>query len=220
MKRFDKAVRVAAILSLAVVALLVAGFFYFLAQIPDRTEVAEARADGIVVLTGAASRITDAVRLLDDGRAKRLLITGVHPTTSREALNRQMPEFARLFACCIDIGHSAQNTAGNAAEARAWAGAFGFRSLIVVTSNYHLPRSLAEFARAMPEARLTPYAVVSESFREKPWLADGAVLRVVLIEYAKYLASIARRTFVDPHSGAAAPAVWPDREVRAKGRPR
>lgn len=205
MRRFDKAMRVVAALVLGAVALLAAGFVLFLVQIPAGSDEEDLRADGIVVLTGAALRIGDAVRLLDAGRAQRLLITGVNPATSREALNRQMPEFARLFDCCIDIGHSAQNTAGNAAEARDWVREYGFSSLIVVTSNYHLPRSLAEFSRAMPGVELVPYAVVSDSFRDSSWLSDAAVLRLVVNEYVKYLASLARRTLIEPRAAAATP---------------
>jgi len=204
---FGKAARIAGIGVLVAALSLLAGFAYFVAQIPTQPQGPAARADGIVVLTGGASRIADAVHLLNDGHAKRLLITGVNPGTSRDALKQQIPESHNLFDCCIDIGHSAMNTLGNAAEAKAWVNDLGFGSLIVVTSNYHLPRSLSEFARAMPDITLLAYPVVPESFREADWWSEREAWRMLFIEYAKYLASVARQTLVDPQRGYATASV-------------
>lgn len=197
MRRLNAAIRIIVYGSLAALAVFAAGFAYFLQQIPTGNGT-PGRADGIVVLTGAAFRIHDAVALLDQGQGRRLLITGVHPSTTREALSEQLPAAEPLFECCIDIGHYARNTVGNAAEAQAWARTHGFASLIVVTSNYHLPRSLAEFSRAMPGITLIPYPVVTDTFRETGWWTRGEVMRVVLTEYVKYVAAVARQTFVDP----------------------
>jgi uncharacterized SAM-binding protein YcdF (DUF218 family) len=201
--QLGKAVRIAGYVASVVALAFVAGFAYFAAQIPKQQDGPVAGADGIVVLTGGASRIADAVHLLSTGHAKRLLITGVHPGTSRDDLNRQTPGSDALFHCCIDIGRSALNTAGNAAEATSWARDLGFSSLIVVTSNYHLPRSLSEFSRAMPDVALVPYPVVPEAFRDPDWWRDGEAWRMLFVEYMKFVASTARRTFVDPSTGYA-----------------
>jgi len=184
--------------ALVVALVLVAGFAYFTSQIPKQHGYPVGTADGIVVLTGAASRIADAVQLLGAGHAKRLLITGVNPGTSRHDLHRQIPNSQALFECCIDIGRSALNTFGNASEARDWAQDLGFTSLIVVTSNYHLPRSLSEFSRAMPDIALVPYPVVPETFRDRAWWRDGEAWRMLFVEYMKFIASTARQTLVDP----------------------
>jgi uncharacterized SAM-binding protein YcdF (DUF218 family) len=210
--RLGRAIRICGYGALLVAVAFVAGFAYFTAQIPKQHSEPAGPADGIVVLTGAASRITDAVELLSAGYAKRLLITGVYPGTSRHDLHRQIPNSQFLFECCIDIGRSALNTVGNAAEARDWARGLGFTSLIVVTSNYHLPRSLSEFSRAMPEIALVPYPVVPEAFRERDWWRDGEAWRMLLVEYVKFIASTARQTFVDPSTGyATASARRPDK---------
>jgi len=207
--QLGKAARIAGCGALVVVLAFVAGFAYFTAQIPKQQVGPVAGADGIVVLTGAASRIADAVQLLKTGHAKRLLITGVHPGTTREDLNRQIPDADDMFHCCIDIGRSALNTAGNAAEATSWARSLGFSSLIVVTSNYHLPRSMAEFSRAMPDVVLVPYPVVPETFRDRAWWRDNDAWRVLLVEYVKFVASMARHTFVDRSTVYATASVHP-----------
>jgi len=209
MTRMGKTVRLAGYGIAAAVVMFVIGFVGFVVAIPTENSDLEARADGIVVLTGGASRIADALLLLDAGHARRMLITGVHPSTTRAALTRRTPQFDHLFDCCIDIGHSAVNTAGNAGEARSWAQKSSFTSLIVVTSNYHLRRSIAEFSRAMPDIRLVPYPVVAEGFRRGSWWIEGEALRIVFTEYVKYLAARTRQVLFDPRYDREAPSPIP-----------
>lgn len=168
------------------------GFVGFLAQLRG-TEIKPPRnADGIVVLTGGSSRVSDAIDLLAAGFGRRLLISGVHPTNGAQDISRSVPDSHRLLECCVDLDHSAINTRSNAAETRRWAHERGFRSLIVVTSNYHMPRAIVEMAYAMPDVELIPFAVVGDKWREEPWWTSGATLRLLLSEYAKYLAAEAR----------------------------
>jgi uncharacterized SAM-binding protein YcdF (DUF218 family) len=174
------------------IAALFAGFIAFADSIP-RDETAPPRAaDGIVVLTGGASRIEDAVDLLAAGRGRRLLISGVHPQTSPGELRRRTPETERLYACCIDIDREAANTIGNAIAAARWAKERGFRSLIVVTSAWHMPRALVELAREMPGIALTPYPVVSDRLRDEPWWTNPQTARLLFVEYVKYVAARVR----------------------------
>jgi uncharacterized SAM-binding protein YcdF (DUF218 family) len=184
-----------ALLGLAVAAgiAFAIGFFHFVLTIADLERPVEARsADAIVALTGGADRIADAVALLREGRAHRLLISGVYPDTSRETLASMTPGGEPLFACCIDLGRSALNTVGNAKEARDWARGNGFTTLFVVTASYHLPRSLNEIRREMPEAELIPYPVVSANLRLEGWWRNPGTSRLLLAEYSKYLMSVAR----------------------------
>jgi len=169
------------------------GFTHFVQTVADLEKPGKAeRADAIVALTGGADRITDAIYLLGEGRARRLLISGVHPSTTRETLAGMAPGQADLFSCCVDLGHSALNTVGNAKEARDWARGNGFTSLIVVTSSYHLPRSLNEISREMPEADLIPYPVSTRRVQLDDWWHNPGTTRLLLSEYTKYLMSIAR----------------------------
>ena len=166
-----------------------AGFIAFLSQLRGAEIVPDRKADGIVVLTGGSSRVSDAMELLAAGYGRRLLISGVHPTSTASDISRTLPENQSFMTCCVDLDRTALSTRGNAAEARRWAQARRFKSLIVVTSNYHMPRALVEFSHAMPETILIPFAVVGDKWREEPWWASASTLRLLLSEYVKYIAA-------------------------------
>ncbi len=165
------------------------GFVGFLSQL----RIAELRparnADGIVVLTGGSSRVSDAMELLAGGYGKRLLISGVHPTNGASDISRSLPDSQGLLGCCVDLDRSAVNTRSNAVETRRWAHERGFKSLIVVTSNYHMPRAIVELSHEMPEIELIPFAVIGDKWRDEPWWTSGTTLRLLLSEYAKYVAA-------------------------------
>jgi uncharacterized SAM-binding protein YcdF (DUF218 family) len=174
---------------------LILGFGAFVWLLPEQQVALDHNADGIVVLTGGTSRITDALELLASGRGKRLLITGVNTGTTTGDIAREVVDYNRVLSCCVDLDYSALNTLGNAVEARRWAIGHGFQSLIVVTSAYHMPRALAELAHQLPDATLIPYPVVSDRLRIEPWWSNGATTRLVLSEYLKYLFAKVRMRF-------------------------
>jgi uncharacterized SAM-binding protein YcdF (DUF218 family) len=183
LRRVARGVLVGAIV---LVAIFGAGFVWFVWSVPA-TEVALNRnADGIVVLTGGASRISDAIELLASGHGKRLLISGVHRATSSAEIARINPRYEGLVTCCVDLDHSV-NTVGNATETRRWVRERGFSSLIVVTSAYHMPRTMAELAKQMPDIALVPFPVVTEKLRNEPWWASGPTAKLILVEYAKFV---------------------------------
>lgn len=166
------------------------GFLWFLDHVSPREIALSDKADGIVVLTGGASRIEDAMELLARGNGKRLLVSGVNPLTSDRAVARLRPEYATFLACCVDLDRTAVNTLTNATETRRWAKERGFKSLIVVTSNYHMPRAMAELSHQLPDISLIAFPVVSD--RLKAGWTSAPVLRLLFTEYVKYMVAVAR----------------------------
>lgn len=175
---------------IAIVA--VAGFAWFVAQMRSEEQRPARKADGIVVLTGGSSRVSDAMDLLAEGYGKRLLISGVHPANGANDILRSLPDTHALLSCCVDLDRSAVNTRSNAIETRRWVSERGFRSLIVVTSNYHMPRAIVELSHAMPDVDLIFYPVIGDKWRDEPWWQSGAALRLLLSEYVKYVAAEVR----------------------------
>jgi len=177
---------------LVALVLLTAGFFWFASDIDPQEVALERNADGIVVLTGGAGRIPDAIELLAAQHGKRLLITGVHRDTRAKEIARLTPLYSKYFTCCIDLDRSALNTFGNALETKRWAIDHNFNSLIVVTSNWHMPRAMAEMQHQLPLASLIAYPVVSERAKAEPWWSNGESIKLLVSEYFKYLFALAR----------------------------
>lgn len=180
----------AALVAACMIVAFVVGFGIFLLHVPTEEVALRRNADGIVVLTGGASRIEDAVELLASGRGQRLLITGVHRLTSEREIKRLKPGYGKVFACCVDLDRSALNTIGNATETRRWVQERGFKSLIVVTSNYHMPRAMAELRHQLPDTALIPFPVVGDQLRAS-W-SNGPTLRLLFWEYVKYTVAVGR----------------------------
>ncbi len=173
---------------------LAGGFFAFAHWVSVMPAGSSAAADGIVALTGDEDRITEAVRLLAQGKAGRLLISGVYKRTGAPqiiSMNGAGPDEASLFGCCVDLDKRSLNTEDNAFEATVWARKRGFRSLIVVTSTYHMPRTLIELRQSMPEAELIPYPVKSPRM-ETEWWNDPRTSWVLCKEYLKFVTASAR----------------------------
>jgi uncharacterized SAM-binding protein YcdF (DUF218 family) len=137
------------------------------------------------------------VRLLEDGKARRLLISGVGAHVTRGELQTIVGAAKPLFDCCVDLGFQAANTLGNARETAAWARSHGFRTLILVTADYHMPRAGLELRAALPGATIEPYPVVTSELRAGDWWKTGVGAQRMILEYCKYLAVLARETLLD-----------------------
>jgi uncharacterized SAM-binding protein YcdF (DUF218 family) len=178
----------------AAVSLLTLGFVLFASVVTRFPSDSNPHADGIVVLTGEGMRIAEGARLLDEGRAQRMLISGVFRKTGKKALLEisGLPE--DKFDCCVDVGYAALDTVGNASETRAWAATHGYGSLIVVTASYHMPRSLAELSLALPATDLIPHPVIPNNFPPSRWWLHASVTRTLVSEYFKFLPAAAHFT--------------------------
>ena len=172
--------------------LFIIGFIVFANGIDREQGEPQQTADGIAVLTGGVSRIDRAMALLAAGKAKRVLITGVNRTTTVEELKQLASQGGQYFTCCVDIDKEARNTIDNATETSEWVALHHYRSIIVVTSNYHMPRALAELARVLPGVTLIPYAVVDNNVHLELWWTYPGSTKLLLSEYLKYLPALGR----------------------------
>ncbi len=198
-----------AVLGLLTAAVLAfgAGFLMFADAVrPPEVLEAPPEAEAIVALTGGSlERLETGVRLLQDARGRRLLISGVNRDVTDAELYTLLNVDDGLAQCCIDLGRAAEDTLGNASETAAWANRNGFSKLILVTDDYHMPRSLAELRLALPEAEIYPYPVRTRWTDPKLWRGDVRAAGRLGAEYVKYLMIRGREGLLAIGGGAPAP---------------
>jgi uncharacterized SAM-binding protein YcdF (DUF218 family) len=183
---------------LVLAAFWLGGLVWFTHDIPRAVTDADSETDAIVVLTGGSLRVQSGLALLAAGKAKKLFVSGVYHGTDVATLlhvSRQSPD---KVACCIVLGYEADNTYGNATETAQWMRQEGFHSLRLVTASYHMPRSLLEFSRAMPEMRIIPHPVFPERVKQRRWWAWPGTASLILAEYHKYLLALVRPLLLGP----------------------
>ncbi len=163
------------------------GYVKFTVDVSNSTSTGmPEKADAIVVLTGGRDRIRSGIMLLQKNIAGRLLITGVHPNTSNAVIRASVNAQQNIFDCCVEVDRLAQDTVQNAYYASMWVKQNKFKSLVVVTSNYHMPRSLLLMRRSMPGVKLIPAPV--NSHENTPHFT-ASNFRVTGFEFIKYLAA-------------------------------
>jgi len=184
----------------AIAALLwLGGLFWFVGQVPHESPPLEERTDAIVVLTGGSERLETGLELLAEGYAGKLFVSGVARGVDVAQLLRVARRWPGDLACCIAIGYAADNTAGNARETAEWMRAQGYSSLRLVTASYHMPRSLIEFRRAMPDVEIVPHAVFPPQFKRDNWWLWPGSAALLATEFNKYL--VARLRSADAPRG-------------------
>ncbi|SMF63985.1 YdcF family protein [Allosphingosinicella indica] len=149
------------------------GFALFVVLLPQPAD--GARTDAIVVLTGAAGRIERGLELLRQGKAEKMLVSGVNRTVRPVELADRYGN-ARLFDCCIDLGRESVDTRSNADETYNWLRRNKYKSVRLVTTDWHMPRAAFELSR-----RAEGVEVVQDAVRSKP------NFRLLFAEYNKYL---------------------------------
>ena len=174
-----------------------AGFVAFLTRLPSPSEPttnsAVGAVDGVVVFTGGrGARISAGMSVFSSGVGERLLISGVNKSTSRERLAQLWPGAGEQFECCVDLGHAALTTQGNAREVSDWQTDHGYKTIMLVTSEFHMPRALAETHAAMPGAKIIPYTVDSGYLDGARHPHSPTAWSVLAREYTKYVAVQAR----------------------------
>lgn len=194
--------RLMAALAVGVLGLIIAaaGLIRFASTIPETVADSETPTDAIVVLTGGSARLGTGLQLLAEDKAERVFVTGVHPSVARAEFLAIAGVGDAEFTQRIETGHSAGDTQGNAHETARWMHDHGYRSLRLVTSNYHMPRSILEFSRAMPEVRIIPHPVFSPTVRSDDWWRFPGTAMLIISEYAKFIVA-----WVSHHGGVKEP---------------
>ncbi len=198
---------------LALLILWLCGLIWYAEDIPRAVDDAGTNTDAVIVLTGGSGRLDVGFRLLAEGRAKKLFISGVAREVNAEELMRLYGHGpAGAFRCCVVVGHNAGDTAGNARETAQWMAEEGFSSLRLVTASYHMRRSLLEFRRAMPQVAMIPHPVFPEGFRAGDWWRWPGTLNLLISEYTKFLGAAVRHA-------VGAPAPQPPAAVQSGHKP-
>jgi uncharacterized SAM-binding protein YcdF (DUF218 family) len=157
------------------ILLYLLGYALFAVLLPRPAD--DRSTDAIVVLTGGAKRLERGLQLLEEGKAKRMLVSGVARTVRPQELAAEYRAEARLFDCCIDLGRESVDTRSNAEEVSRWVARHKVRSLRLVTTDWHMPRARFELSR-----RLTgDVEVLSDAIESNPRF------RTLFTEYNKYL---------------------------------
>jgi uncharacterized SAM-binding protein YcdF (DUF218 family) len=185
-----RALRTLAVVAAACCVSWLGGLLWF--ATPPVADTQAAATDAIVVLTGGSLRLQSGIDLLREGKGRKLFVSGVNQQVELDDLlgvSGRAPEWA---VCCIVLGHEADDTFGNAQETAQWMRHQGFRSLRLVTAWYHMPRSLLEFDRAMPEIDIVAHPVFPDQVKQERWWAWRGTAALLVTEYVKYLGALAR----------------------------
>ncbi|MEH6403531.1 MAG: YdcF family protein [Sneathiella sp.] len=170
----------------------IGAFILFVQEVSGPSFSSTHTADGIVIFTGTPKRLKVGFNLLKSGAGKRVLISGVNNKVSREQLRIAMGESDEVMACCVDLGRRARDTVGNAQEAFLWANKHKFDDLLIVTSAYHMPRSLIELKRKMPLKTLHAVASRTDPIIQGNWWKNPLITYILAAEFNKYIVSLFR----------------------------
>ena len=192
-RRWTRRTARAVLAAVALFALLWSGGrVWFADTAGEGSEQPDLSTEAIVVPTGGSGRLEEGLRLLESGLAQALFVTGVaEGVASAELRARHDPA---LWACCVELGYEAEDTAANAQEAAAWMADRAFTSLRLVTSGYHMPRAMMEFRSAMPNATLVAHPVFPKHVKVEHWWRYRGTAALIASEFTKYLWALARRT--------------------------
>ncbi len=185
-----KVIRLAFISGLLMLACFLAGLQHFVLTLPKKSGSLRPATDGIVVITGGQQRLADGLRLLQIRSGQALLVSGVGRGVNKTILARELDLDApvkTLLDCCVTLEFEARDTRGNAEAAAQWAVRNNFRSLRLVTANYHMPRAKYVFTNQLPEIELYFWPVSPFDLILETWWQEPDIIRLLAREYAKYL---------------------------------
>jgi uncharacterized SAM-binding protein YcdF (DUF218 family) len=153
------------------------GFVLFALTLGRPAAASTPATDAAVVLTGGSGRLEHAVEVLQDGKAKRLLVAGADPSVTKRDIARRLGGSGSLVRCCVDLGSESVDTRSNAEEAARWLARHQFRSVRLITSDWHMRRARYEFRKVLGGQ----YALVTDAVRTEPSFL------ILFGEYNKYV---------------------------------
>ena len=169
-------------------ALLLSLLQHFVLTLP-KTAIIAAPADGIVVTTGGQARLRAGLELLGQGKAPHLLISGVGQGITKQMIASSLtlsPARTSQLDCCVFLDFQAKDTIGNARATKKWADERQIQHIVLVTSDYHMPRAALEMRHHMPQRTITTYPIIAPDLADKSWHSDWQTLRLYLREFLKY----------------------------------
>ena len=153
------------------------GFVLFAFTLGNPAPADAAATDAAVVVTGGPGRIEHAIDVLKAHKAQRLLVAGVDPSVTKPDLARRIAGSRKWLACCVDLGSESVDTRSNAEEAGRWLARHNYKSLRLITSDWHMRRARYEFQKVLG----SKYVLVTDGVRTEPSFVT------LFSEYNKYL---------------------------------
>lgn len=140
--------------------------------------------DGIVVFTGGKGRIEKSLKLLQQNKAERLLVSGVFKDHEHLPSLTSLPPAVQQK---VQLGHFAADTLTNVKETKDWVIQYHLKSILLVTSHYHMPRSYLILKNALPNIKIYLYPVINKYFNSTQWWKDPILQRIIINEYNKFV---------------------------------
>ncbi len=175
---------------LFVLVLFLAGFALFLYKIPSISTKSQEETDAIIVLTGGLNRINTGFKILNSDKSQKLFISGVYNDTKLKelfVLHDNEIKSLLLGNKKIEIGKEATSTRENAIETYKWIKKNNIKTIRLVTSNYHMPRSIFEFNKLLPNVKIIPHPVFTVNFQKNNIIKHKMTLKLALKEYVKFI---------------------------------
>ena len=177
-------------LSLCLIAmgLFVSALQFFVLTLPKQTQKPPV-VDGIVVATGGQARLEEGLQLLANKTAPLLLLTGVGEGITKQMIAQSLVltgDQDKILSCCVTLEFQALDTPGNAIAAKNWSQTNDIQTLLLVTSDYHMPRAALEFTTAMPDRQIIAHPIIAPDLEGKSWYSDWQIARLYSREFLKY----------------------------------
>lgn len=180
---------------LALAVIWTVGLIWFASLVNQAPEDTTTQTQALIVLTGGTERVASAVELLKQGKAEKLLISGVNKKVDWVLLAQTINELPEQLADKITLGHVACNTRQNALESKNWLERNRLNSVRLVTASYHMPRSLSEFKDVMTDITIIPHPIFPQTVKHNEWWKWPGTFALITSEYTKFLVAGVKHVF-------------------------